>query len=59
MKRLTRYKLGIIKEMHDRADYTSVDKDYLAQQLRRIGLPPKVSRFELAQRIKELELERN
>ena len=54
-ERLTRYQLGIIEKIHDEAHYNGVTQEYLAQQLERIGLPPRVSRFNLAQRIKELE----
>ena len=56
-EKLTRYELGQIEQMHDRAHYTCVSPEYLAKQLERIGLPPKVSRFDLAQRTKELEKE--
>lgn len=55
-KRLTRYELGEIENMHDRAHYTCVDPEYLAKQLARLNLPPKISRFDLAQRIKEIEV---
>ena len=56
-ERLTRYELGMIVQMHDEQHYKCVDKEYLAQQLGRIDLPPNVSRFELAERVKELERE--
>jgi len=56
-EKLSRYELGCIQQMHDTAHYTCVDRNYLAQQLTRMGLPPKVSRFDLAQRIIELERE--
>lgn len=55
-ERLTRYKLGIIRQMHDSAHYTWVSQEYLTEQLARVGLPSKVSRFQLAQRIEEIEL---
>ncbi len=54
-ERLSRYELGEIKRMHDEQHYKCVDPEYLAQQLKRMGLPPKVSRFELAEKIRELE----
>jgi len=53
--KLTRYELGMIKQMHDRQHYTCVDPKYLAEQLKRIDLPPRVSRFELAERVREIE----
>ena len=56
-ERLTRYELGMIKQMHDEKYYKCVDQEYLAQQLRRIDLPPEVSRFELAEKVGELERE--
>ena len=56
-ERLTRYELGRIQQMHDTQHYMCVDPGYLAKQLARIDLPPRVSRFTLAQRIKELEAE--
>ncbi|MBS3151398.1 hypothetical protein J4443_03410 [Candidatus Woesearchaeota archaeon] len=52
---LTRYELGIIKQMHDEQHYKCVNQEYLAQQLRRIDLPPNVSRFDLAEKVRELE----
>ena len=54
-ERLSRYELGEIKRMHDERHYKCVDQKYLAQQLERIGLPPKVSRFQVAERVRELE----
>ncbi len=54
-EKLSRYELGQIRQMHDRAHYTCVSPEYLAQQLERIDLPPKVSGFDLTQRIKQLE----
>ena len=54
-EKLTRYQLGEIHQMHDTAHYKCVDPNYLAKQLARIGLPPNVSRFDLSQRIKEIE----
>lgn len=56
-EKLTRYDLGQIQQMHDRAHYTCVTPEYLAQQLERVGLSSKVSRFDLAQRINKLEKE--
>ena len=52
---LSRYDLGMIKKMHDEQHYTCVDQKYLAEQLEKIGLPSNVSRFEVAQKIKQLE----
>ena len=52
---LTRFELGQISQMHDRAHYTCVSPEYLAEQLEKIGLTPRVSRFDLAQKIKEIE----
>ena len=54
-ERLTRYDLGDIKQTHDRAHYTCVSPDHLAQQLRRIGLPPNASRFEVAEKVRQIE----
>jgi len=56
-EKLSRYELGEIRRMHDEQYYKCVNPEYLAQQLERIGLPPKVSRFELSERIRELERE--
>jgi len=53
---LSRYELGVIKQLHDRQHYTCVSHDYLAQQLIRIGLPSDASRFEVAERAKEIEV---
>ena len=55
-ERLTRYELGMIKRMYDEQHYKCVDKEYLAQQLNRIGLSLQVSRFELAEKVGELEI---
>lgn len=57
VERLTRYELGMIQQMHDEQHYKCIDPKYLAQQLKRMGLPPKVSRFELAERIRKIERE--
>lgn len=54
-EKLSRYELGEIKRMHDEQHYKCVDPSYLAQQLERIGLPQKVSRFQVAGRVRELE----
>ena len=54
-EKLSRYKLGEIQRMHDEQHYKCVDQQYLAQQLKRIGLPPKVSRFQVAERVREFE----
>ncbi len=54
-EKLTRYELGIINEMHDKAHYTCINQKYLAQRLNRLNLPLNVSRFNLAQHIKEIE----
>lgn len=55
--RISRFELGMIYKMHDEKHYRCADSVYLAQQLNKIGLPSKVSRFELAERIKEIERE--
>ena len=55
IEKLTRYEIGLIQQMHDEQQYRCVDQAYLTQQLNRIGLPEKVSRFELAQKVIELE----
>jgi len=54
-EKLSRYELGEIRRLHDEQHYKCVNPEYLAQQLARIDLPPEVSRFEVAQRISELE----
>jgi len=54
-EQLTRYELGIIQKMHDEQGYMCVDRKYLTQQLERIGLSGETSRFEVSQRVKELE----
>ncbi len=54
---LSRYDLRMINEMHDQQGYMCVDQEYLAQQLRRIGLLPNASRFEVAERVRQLERE--
>ena len=54
-EKLTRYEIGLIQQMHDQQQYKCVDPAYLVQQLKRIDLPEKVSRFELAQKVIELE----
>ena len=54
-ERLTRYELGTIKQSHDRAHYTCIKADDLAHQLKKIGLPPDASRFEVAERIRQIE----
>jgi len=56
-ERLTRYELGIIQKMHDEQNYRCVSQEYLTQQLKRIDLPPEVSRFQVAERVRELEKE--
>lgn len=56
-KSLSRYELGVIRKLHDETHYREASLDYLAYQLARIGLPANVSRFRVAQRIKELERE--
>jgi len=56
-ERLSRYDLGEIKRMHDEQHYKCVDPKYLAQQLKRMGLPLNVSRFQVAERVRELERE--
>ncbi len=53
-ERLTRYELGMIIRMHDEQNYRCVTQEYIAQQLKRIGLPPNASRFEVAQKVREL-----
>jgi len=52
---LTRYDLGEIRRLHDEAHYRQVTPDYVAKQLARIGLSKDVSRFEVAERVRELE----
>ena len=54
-ERLTRYQLGEIERLHDTSHQMCVRPKYLHQQLERIGLPPRVSRFEVAQRVREIE----
>jgi hypothetical protein len=54
-ERLTRYELGAIMQMHDEQHYKCVNQEHLAEQLRRMGLPPRVSRFQVAERVRELE----
>ena len=56
-EKLTRYEMGAIQKLHDNAHYMCVSRDYLTQQLARLNLPMHVSRFDLAQRIKEIERE--
>ncbi len=58
-EKLSRYDLGEIERMHDEQHYKCVNPEHLAQQLRRIGLPPQVSRFELSERIRELKRKLN
>ncbi len=55
VERLTRYELGIIQQTHDRQHYTCASSEYVAKQLKRIDLPPEASRFEVAERIREIE----
>ena len=57
-ERLTRYELGCIAQAHDRAHYTCITEDDLARQLAKIGLPPNVSRCEVAERIRQIEARR-
>jgi hypothetical protein len=59
-EKLTRYEMGEIGKLHDAFSYgyKAVSRDYLTQQLARLGLPSRVSRLNLAQRIKEIERER-
>ena len=52
---LSRYDMGEIQRIHDEQHYRCVTPEYVAKQLARIGLPPEASRFEVAQRISELE----
>ncbi|MBI5804164.1 hypothetical protein HY450_02880 [Candidatus Pacearchaeota archaeon] len=54
-ERLLRYELGEIRRMHDEQHYKCVFKEYLSKQLKRMGLPTRVSRFELAEKVRELE----
>ena len=56
--RLTRYELGQISKMHDEAHYRCIDRKDLAKQLEMIGLPARTSRFDLAQRLREIEANR-
>ena len=53
--RLTRYELGQIHKMHDEVHYKCIDRKDLAKQLGIIGLPAITSRFDLAQRLREIE----
>jgi len=55
VERLSRYDLGQIKKLHDEQDCRSVTREYVDYQLGRIGLRRDASRFEVAERIKELE----
>ena len=52
---LSRYELGEIKRIHDTFHYMCVSIEYLSQQLERIGLPPRVSRYDVAQRVRGIE----
>ncbi|MBU2458801.1 MAG: hypothetical protein ABIJ58_03160 [Nanoarchaeota archaeon] len=52
---LTRYELGMIRKVQDQAHYTCVSPDSLAQQMQRVCLLSNDSRFNLAQRIKQIE----
>lgn len=52
---LSRFELGEIQRMHDQRHYMCTPPEYLAEQLARIGLTPNASRFEVAQRVSELE----
>ena len=54
-RRLSRYELGQIHEMHDQINYKCIDRKNLTEQLKIIGLPSRISRFDLAQRLKEIE----
>lgn len=54
-KLLSRYELGEIMRLHDEQHSKCVNPEYLTRQLKRIGLPPNVSRFEVAEKISELE----
>jgi hypothetical protein len=55
MERLTRYELGEIKRLHDKQRYRSISREYLASQLARIGLSSNASRFDVADKVGELE----
>ena len=55
MRKLSRYELGEIKRLHDEQHYRCASAEYVAQQLKRIGLPSNASRFEVAEKIRELE----
>ncbi len=59
-EKLTRYEMGEIRKLHDAFGYgcRKVSRDYLTQQLARLGLPSRVSRFDLTQRIRGIEMER-
>ena len=54
-RRLSRYELGQIQEMHDQINYKCIDRKNLTEQLKIIGLPSRISRFDLAQRLREIE----
>ena len=55
MVKLSRYELGEIKKLHDEQHYRLVSPEYVDSQLRRIGLSRTASRFEVAERTKEIE----
>ena len=55
MEYLSRFELAEIRRMHDEQGYKCINKEHLAEKLAQIGLPPHVSRFEVSERIKELE----
>lgn len=54
-KPLSRYELGEIMRIHDEQHYRCVDKKYVTKQLEKIYLPPNASRFDVADKVRELE----
>ena len=55
VERLSRYELGEIQRLHDEQHYRCASPEYVADQLKRIGLPARCSRFQVAMRIEEIE----
>ena len=47
--------MGVIQQMHDTMHYNCTTQKDLKKQLSRLGLQPPVSRYDVAQRIKEIE----
>ena len=55
IERLSRYQLGQIKKLHDEAHYRNVTPEDVTRELARIGLHSPCSRFQVAERVRELE----